>query len=185
MKQLSLPPSQRAPRGIRRPAATVGLGYGRDEWRSGPWRDPAWESTALAADLDYDIQGGVLYIRIRGPLDLRCIFQLIAIGKTADESITSCVLDLRGVNKIFDSGVAALILLARELTERGVGHIHIQEPDINRTALSPYITGSIPSFLRKACVRSSPGIFDTDPMVMPIEVKARSLKYEWHHPAGE
>ncbi|MGB7550437.1 MAG: hypothetical protein WBM15_02610, partial [Chromatiaceae bacterium] len=121
----------------------------------------------------------------RSPLDLRCIFQLIAIGKTADESITSCVLDLRGVNKIFDSGVAALILLARELTERGVGHIHIQEPDINRTALSPYITGSIPSFLRKACVRSSPGIFDTDPMVMPIEVKARSLKYEWHHPAGE
>lgn len=178
MKQLSLPPLQRAPRGNRRPAATVGLGYGRDERRLGPWRDSAWESTALAADLDYDIQEGVLYIRIKGPLDLRCIFQLLAIGKTADEGIRRCVLDLTGVNKIFDSGVAALILLARELTERGVGRIHIQEPDLNRTALSPYITGSIPSFLRKACVRSFPGIFDTDPMVMPIEVKARSLEYE-------
>ena len=179
MKPLSLPSLQRAPRGIRRQAATVGPGYGCHEWRSGPWRDPAWESTALAADLDYDIQEGVLYIRIRGPLDLRCIFQLIAIGKTADEGIRRCVLDLTGVNKIFDSGVAALILLARELSERGVDHLHIQGPDLKRTALSPCITGSIPSFLRKVCVGSSPGILDTDPMVMPIEVKAtKSLKLE-------
>ncbi len=154
MKQLSLPPLQRAPRSNRRQAVTVGLGYGRDEWGSGLWRRSAWESTARAADLDYDIQEGVLHIRIRGPLDLRCIFQLIAIGKSADEGI--------------------LILLARELTERGVGRIHVQGPDLNRTALSPYITGSIPSFLRKVCVRSSPGIFDTDPMVMPIEVKAKN-----------
>jgi ABC-type transporter Mla MlaB component len=174
MKQLSLPPLQRAPRSNRRQAVTVGLGYGRDEWGSGLWRRSAWESTARAADLDYDIQEGVLHIRIRGPLDLRCIFQLIAIGKSADEGITSCVLDLTGVNKVFDSGVAALILLARELTERGVGRIHVQGPDLNRTALSPYITGSIPSFLRKVCVLSSPGIFDTDPMVMPIEVKAKN-----------
>jgi ABC-type transporter Mla MlaB component len=159
MKQLPLPSLQRASRSNRRKAVTLGLGHGRDEWRSGPWRGPVWESTALGADLDYDIQGEVLYIRIRGPLDLRCIFQLIAIGKTADEGITSCVLDLTGVNKIFDSGVAALILLARELTERGVGRIHIQEPELNRTALSPYITGSIPSCLRKVCLRSPPGIF--------------------------
>ena len=179
MKPLSLRSLQRAPRGKWRQAATVGPGYGCHEWRSGPWRDPAWESTALAADLDYDIQEGVLYIRIRGPLDLRCIFQLIAIGKTADEGIRRCVLDLTGVNKIFDSGVAALILLARELSERGVDHLHIQGPDLNRTVLSPYITGSIPSFLRKVCVRSSPGILDTDPLVMPIEVKAtKSLKFE-------
>ncbi len=174
MKQLASPSLQRAPRGNWCQAVAVGLGYGRDEWKSGPWRGSAWESTALAADLDYDIQEGVLYIRIRGPLDLRCIFQLIAIGKTADEGITSCVLDLTGVNKVFDSGVAALILLARELTERGIGRIHIQEPDLNPTALSPYITGSIPSFLRKVCVPSSPGIFDTDPMVMPIEVKTNN-----------
>ena len=172
MKQLSLPPLQHAPRGIRRQAVTAGLGYGRDKWRSGPWRDPAWESTALAADLDYDIQEGVLYIRIKGPLDLRCIFQLLAIGKTADEGITSCVLDLTGVNKVFDSGIAALILLTRELAERGVGRLHIQGPDLNRTALSPCITGSIPSLLRKVCVRSSPGLFDTPPRVLPIEVKA-------------
>lgn len=179
MKPLSLPSLQRAPRGKWRQAATVGPGYGRYEWRLGPWRDPAWESTALAADLDYDIQDGVLYIRIRGPLDLRCTFQLIAIGKTAGEGIRHCVLDLTGVNKIFDSGVAALILLARELTERGVGRLHIQGPDLNLTALSPYITGSIPSLLRKVCVRSSPGIFDSDPMVMPIEVQAtKSLKLE-------
>jgi ABC-type transporter Mla MlaB component len=159
MKQLALPPLQRAPRGNWRQAVTVGLGYGRDEWKSGPWRGSAWESTALAADLDYDIQEGVLYIRIRGPLDLRCIFQLIAIGKTADEGITSCVLDLTGVNKVFDSGVAALILLARELTERGIGRIHIQEPDLNRTALSPYINGVNPFVLTQGLRSVIPGNF--------------------------
>ncbi len=179
MKQLPLPPLQRARRGDRRQAVTVGLGHSRDEWRSGPWRGSAWESTALAADLDYDIQEEVLNIRIRGPLDLRCIFQLIAIGKAADEGIRRCVLDLTGVNKIFDSGVAGLILFARVLTKRGIGRLHIQGPDLNRSALPPYITGSITSFLRKVCVQSSPDIFDTDPMVMPIEVKAtNSLKPE-------
>ncbi len=83
------------------------------------WSGHRWEPSNLAADIDYNIVDNCLRIYIAGPLDLRCAFRLMAIAQAVDDSITQAVLDLTGVTQLFDSGVAALMLFAKELTKRG------------------------------------------------------------------
>ncbi|HSO84490.1 STAS domain-containing protein [Thiocapsa sp.] len=94
---------------------------------------------APAADLDYEIDDGVLRIRIDGPLDLRCAFALLLIGQAVDESIDACTLDLTGVDRIFDSGIAALVLVARELKQKGVEQIRIHGLDLHSATLQPFL----------------------------------------------
>lgn len=94
---------------------------------------------SAAAALEYDIDDGLLQIRIDGPLDLRCAFALLRIGQTADESIGACTFDLTGVDRIFDSGIAALALVARELKHKGVGRVQIQGIDLDSAILQPYL----------------------------------------------
>ncbi|WP_296810741.1 hypothetical protein [Thiocapsa sp.] len=92
-----------------------------------------------AADLDYEIDDGHLHIRIDGSLDLRCAFTLLLIGQTVDESIDACTLDLTGVDRIFDSGIAALVLVTRELKGKGVEQIRIYGLDLDSATLQPFL----------------------------------------------
>jgi ABC-type transporter Mla MlaB component len=54
-----------------------------------------------------------------------------------DESIGACTLDLTGVDRIFDSGIAALALVLRELKRNGVGRIRIQGLERGSVILPP------------------------------------------------
>mgnify|MGYP001765407326 CR=1 FL=1 len=110
------------------------------------------ENLGLAADIDYDIDNGVLSIAVRGPLDLRCTTRLLAISRAADDSIASCRLILDGVTRVFDSGIAALILLAKVLTHRGVDRIRIEGLDLNRPSLSPYRSGTVAASMRRVFI---------------------------------
>lgn len=92
-----------------------------------------------AADLDYEIDDGLLRIRIDGSLDLRCAFALLLIGQAVDESIDACTLDLTGVDRIFDSGIATLVLLTRALKDKGVEQIRIHGLDLDSTTLKPFL----------------------------------------------
>jgi ABC-type transporter Mla MlaB component len=92
-----------------------------------------------AADLDYEIDDGHLQIRIDGPLDLRCAFALLLIGQTVDKSIVACTLDLTSVDRIFDSGIAALVLVTRALKEKGVKKIRIHGLDLDSATLKPFL----------------------------------------------
>lgn len=92
-----------------------------------------------AADLDYEVDDGLLRIRIDGPLDLRCAFSLLLIGQTVDDSIDACTLDLTGVDRIFDSGIAALVLVARALKAKGVEQIRIYGLDLDSATLKPFL----------------------------------------------
>lgn len=94
---------------------------------------------SAAAALEYDIDAGLLRIRIDGPLDLRCAFALLRICQTVDESIDACTFDLTGVDRIFDSGIAALALVARELKQNGVGRVQIRGIDLDSAILQPYL----------------------------------------------
>ena len=108
-----------------------------------------WENLGLAADIDYEVQNGILRIAIHGPLDLRCTTRLLAIAQAIDDTISACCLSLEGGTRVFDSGVRALILLAKALTHQGVESIRIEGLDLNRPSLSPYRTGSVASSLRR------------------------------------
>jgi ABC-type transporter Mla MlaB component len=92
-----------------------------------------------AADLDYEIDDGHLRIRIDGPLDLRCAFALLLIGQTVDESIDTCTLDLTSVDRVFDSGIAALVLVIRALKDKGVEQIRIHGLDLDSAMLKPFL----------------------------------------------
>ncbi len=175
MKKMALPPlANRSPASWRQ-AMTFGDCLTGASHDLASWRGHQWEPSNLAADIDYDILDHCLCISISGPLDLRCAFRLLAIAQAVDDSITQCVLDLTGVTQIFDSGVAALILLTQELTKRGIGGIRTQGLHIDSTSLSPYATGSVPATLRRVFVWSPPAILDQDPLVMPIEVKGIAI----------
>ncbi len=91
-----------------------------------------------AAILDYSIDAGHLRIEIKGALDLRCAFALLRIVKTVDDSIRSCVLDVSAVERVFDSGIAALILAANALTDSGVGKVEILGIDRDSVVLQPF-----------------------------------------------
>ncbi|NCC28337.1 MAG: hypothetical protein EOM22_09385 [Gammaproteobacteria bacterium] len=92
-----------------------------------------------AADLDYEIDDGHLHIRIDGSLDLRCAFALLLIGQAVDESIDACTLDLTSVDRIFDSGIAALVLVAKALKDKGVAQIRIRGLDLESATLQPFL----------------------------------------------
>jgi ABC-type transporter Mla MlaB component len=92
-----------------------------------------------SAEVDYRVNDGTLHIQVEGPLDLRCLFRLICIGQAVDDSISECVLDLTGVDQIFDSGLAALLVLSKELTQRGVERIRIQGIELESPTLSPFL----------------------------------------------
>jgi ABC-type transporter Mla MlaB component len=92
-----------------------------------------------AADLDYEIDHGHLQIRIDGPLDLRCAFALLLIAQTVDESIHACTLDITSVDRIFDSGIAALVLVTRALKTKGVEQIRIHGLNLDSPTLQPFL----------------------------------------------
>lgn len=175
MKKMELPPTASQTPELWRQAMTFGDRLTGTEPDISSWRGQRWEPSNLAADIDYDIADHCLRIHIGGPLDLRCAFRLMAIAQAVDDSISQAVLDLTGVTQIFDSGVAALILFAKELTKRGVSGIRTQGLDLDKSTLSPYATGSVPSTLRRVFVWSPPAILDMDPLVMPIEVRGISI----------
>jgi ABC-type transporter Mla MlaB component len=112
-----------------------------DVARQGPDRTgkPTPGIATPAADLDYEIEDGHLRIRIDGSLDLRCAFALLLIGQAADKSIDSCTLDLTSVDRIFDSGIAALVLVARALKDKGVEQIRIYGLDLDSMTLKSFL----------------------------------------------
>jgi hypothetical protein len=79
----------------------------------------------LPAHVEGDIRNAVLYIEVIGPLDLRCIFRMQAIAGAVDQPLVASRIHLEGVTRIFDSGVAALVILLRVLAEKGIRWIYV------------------------------------------------------------
>ncbi|NBC48754.1 MAG: hypothetical protein GVY22_12325 [Gammaproteobacteria bacterium] len=77
------------------------------------------------AAIHHHVRQGVLYIEVFGPLDLRCTFRMLAIARSADEHVAACRLGLLGVTSVFDSGIAALMLLVKVLAGRSVSWIWV------------------------------------------------------------
>jgi len=141
--------------------------------REAPAAEVPEEALGLAADIDYEVQDGLLRIRVAGPLDARCTSRLLAIGRAVDDSISACRLSLGGVTRVLDSGIAALKLLARALTRKGVG-IRLEGLDLDQATPSHYqsthLWGAEPASTRRVFTWSAPSLFDADPLVMPIKI---------------
>jgi hypothetical protein len=85
----------------------------------------ALSATPPPAAIHHHVRRGVLYIDVSGPLDLRCTFRMLAIARGIDAPIVACRLGLLGVTRVFDSGVAALMLLVQVLASKGVSWIWV------------------------------------------------------------
>jgi len=115
------------------------------------------DDSSRAADIAYDVHKGDLCITVKGPLDLRCIFRFLAIARAVEDGIAACRLNLEGVTWVFDSGIAALILLAKALTRKGIDKIRIDGLDLDQPGLSPYRMGSVAASMRRGFIWSVPG----------------------------
>jgi ABC-type transporter Mla MlaB component len=99
----------------------------------------AWEDTHACASLDYSLEDGLLRIRVMGPLDLRCAFALQGLLQAIDDSVRGCILDLSGVEQVFDSGIAVLILAVGTLQREGISDIRIQGIELDTALLRPFL----------------------------------------------
>ena len=89
----------------------------------------ALEDRDIPADIAYELRDSVLRIKVSGPLDLRCTSRLLAIARAVDDSVSACHLILSEVTQVYDSGLAALILLTKHLAEHGIGWVCIEDLD--------------------------------------------------------
>jgi ABC-type transporter Mla MlaB component len=98
--------------------------------RRSPSETTLLEAGTLAADIDYDVRHAVLHIQVFGPLDLRCVLRMKAIAAAVDETVVASRIGLCGVTRVFDSGIAALMILIRALAEKGITWIRVDGPDL-------------------------------------------------------
>jgi anti-anti-sigma regulatory factor len=98
-----------------------------------------WGDIHTCASLDYTLEDGLLQIRISGPLDLRCAFVLQGLVQAIDDSVHGCVIDLSGVDRVFDSGIAILLLAVGALQREGIKDIRIQGIDLDTALLRPFL----------------------------------------------
>ena len=85
------------------------------------------EDRDIPADIVYELRDSVLRIKVFGSLDLCCIFCLLVIARAVDDSVSACHLVFSEVTQVYDSGLAALILLTKHLAENGVGWVCIED----------------------------------------------------------
>jgi ABC-type transporter Mla MlaB component len=69
--------------------------------------------------LSYIAQENRLDLRFEGNLDLTVSQTVCDICKTIPTDLTACIIDLTGIERLFDSGVALLQKLYRRLVEIG------------------------------------------------------------------
>jgi ABC-type transporter Mla MlaB component len=117
------------------------------------------------ATLDYSISEGTLSIRIAGPLDLRCAFPLLRVGQAIDGSISTCILDVTKVDRLLDSGIAALMLVSEQLARDGVQTIRVRSHHGDWTIVSSQdrVQGEMPCFGKspsspQATIRAGQGL---------------------------
>jgi ABC-type transporter Mla MlaB component len=95
--------------------------------------------------LSYIAQENRLDIRFDGNLDVTVSQTVCDICRTIPSDLTSCIIDLTDIERLFDSGVALLQKLHRRLVEIGTtvvilsGHPRIRDcfPMITRAPLDP------------------------------------------------
>lgn len=75
-----------------------------------------------------------------GNLDLSIALAVCDICKRTPAGLRSCILDLRGVERVFDSGVALLRMLYQRLTELGIPVVILSDNPRIRKQI-PFITG--------------------------------------------
>jgi ABC-type transporter Mla MlaB component len=61
-----------------------------------------------------------LDLTFEGSLDLRLAMDICDVCKHVSPSLQSCIIDLHGVDRVFDSGVALLQMLCARLQRAGV-----------------------------------------------------------------
>jgi ABC-type transporter Mla MlaB component len=72
-----------------------------------------------------------LDITFDGNLDFSLSGDIFRICKHPPRNLRSCILDLSGVSRVFDSGVALLQLLSRQLSQSGAMVVLLTDhPDI-------------------------------------------------------
>jgi ABC-type transporter Mla MlaB component len=126
---------RRPARSWRSPDRSLGLDATRGQRATGT----DWGDVHDCASLDYTLEEGLLQIRISGPLDLRCAFVLQGLVQAIDDSVHGCILDLSGVDRVFDSGIAILLLAVGALQREGIEDIRIQGIDLDTALLRPFL----------------------------------------------
>jgi ABC-type transporter Mla MlaB component len=103
--------------------------------RSPPETTTHTQTGTLAAEIDYDVRNAVLHIQVFGPLNLRCALRMRSIAAAVDETLIAAHIRLAGVTRVFDSGIAALMVLVKALADRGIGWVCIDGPEPDREAI--------------------------------------------------
>jgi ABC-type transporter Mla MlaB component len=79
-----------------------------------------------------------------GALDLRLAMDICDIGKHVSPSLQSCIIDLHGVDRVFDSGVALLQMLCARLQRAGTLVLVLSDdPEVRRHIPIILSTGDI------------------------------------------
>jgi ABC-type transporter Mla MlaB component len=79
-----------------------------------------------------------------GTLDLRLAMDICDICKHVSPSLQSCIIDLHGVDRVFDSGVALLQMLCARLQRAGVLVLVLSDdPEVRRRIPIILSTGDI------------------------------------------
>ncbi len=71
--------------------------------------------------ISHNLQGDTLFVEVTGDLDLRSTMTLEALVRSSRMRFKHCVLDLTRVDRIFDSGVAAVMVFCGQLKRIGLG----------------------------------------------------------------
>lgn len=71
----------------------------------------------MSIDVAHYPEEGRVDITIEGNLDLTLSSQILAVCKLVDEGIVICVIDATRVIRVFDSGLAVLMLLTNRLAQ--------------------------------------------------------------------
>lgn len=82
------------------------------------------------------------YLIFEGNVDVSIGLTLCNFCKRVPAGLETCILDLRGINRVFDSGVELLRVLYQRLDELGIEIVLLSHnPQIKKQL--PYITGRL------------------------------------------
>lgn len=81
-------------------------------------------------DLDIELRPAeeTLVVTLTGNLDMRSTYPLLSLAKLFDPRAANCVLDLRDIRRVFDSGLVTLQIFATHLDALGIA-VHVLESD--------------------------------------------------------
>jgi anti-anti-sigma regulatory factor len=92
-----------------------------------------------------------LDLYFNGNLDITVSHELCRIGAHIPASLRTCVMDLTGVQRVFDSGIALLRMLSAKLHRVGASVVVVSDhPDVRRLILGSWVPSRFASVRQPA-----------------------------------